>query len=56
MRIIEDLGNRQGRAIDSQEEVGGYPVGEEVRRPLAVPTADLETWLKSFELERVSQE
>ena len=56
LKIIEDLGNRQGRVIDSQEEVGGYPVVEEVRRPLAVPTTDLETWPRSFELEMMSQE
>ena len=52
-RIIEDVRRNQGSFVDSQEEVGGYPDYEPVRRELNVPEEQdkLATWLQSFEKE-----
>lgn len=44
-RIVRDVRNRQGRFIDSQEEVGGYPKVAPVRRALDVPKTNVEAWL-----------
>lgn len=47
-RIVEGVKRGTGRIIDSQDEVGGYPVGTEVRRPLEIPDADVESWLEEL--------
>ena len=44
-RIIREFTARKGRVIDSQDEVGGYPKAEPVRRPLEVPEGQVEAWL-----------
>lgn len=46
-RIIQDLLNREGRIIDSQAQVGGYPQVAPVHRPLEVPdgASAIEAWL-----------
>jgi hypothetical protein len=43
-RIIQNFINREGRHIDSQDEVGGYPVIEPVSMPLDIPE-DVDAWL-----------
>lgn len=52
-RIVADFRARRGRIIDSQEQVGGYPRAEPVRRPLEIPD-DTEAWLQRLagEVER----
>lgn len=47
-RIIENLTARKGRVIDSQDEVGGYPVAEMTQRQLEVPegAAAVDGWLE----------
>lgn len=49
-RIVDGVRNRTGRIIDSQDEVGGYPVAAPVRRPLEIPAdpAAVDAWLESF--------
>lgn len=47
-RIIRDFQERKGRIIDSQEEVGGYPVMEETRHELTVPETRRRQWLAGF--------
>ena len=47
-RIVDAYMNRQGRVIDSQEEVGGYPSYEMTRRKLDVPEDNIEAWLGRF--------
>ena len=49
-RIIREFLAREGRVIDSQEEVGGYPQVEIVRRPLNVP-ANVDAWLAQLAAE-----
>lgn len=55
-RLIEQVRARTARIIDSQEQVGGYPKMEPIRRPLALPAnphgdddgdgyTNLEEWL-----------
>ncbi|MFW6164400.1 MAG: pectate lyase family protein [Planctomycetota bacterium] len=44
-RIIRDLRRRKGRIIDSQDDVGGYPQVQPVRRKLDVPGENVEEWL-----------
>ena len=44
-RIISNLLQRQGRIIDSQDEVGGYPVVQPVTRKLKIPDSQIEAWL-----------
>jgi len=48
-RIIRDFRQGTGRIIDSQEDVGGYPVHEPTHRPLEVPAEDRDKWLSTFE-------
>lgn len=43
-RIVAEVRSGAGSLIDSQEEVGGYPVAESTRRALDVPE-DVENWL-----------
>jgi hypothetical protein len=45
LRIIRDFLARKGRVIDSQNEVGGYPKAEMVRRPLEIPPENVGVWL-----------
>lgn len=44
-RIIREFGERKGRVIDSQDEVGGYPKSEMQRRKLYVPPDQVDEWL-----------
>ena len=50
-RIIDDVKNGSGKVINSQEEVGGYPQWETTRRPLSVPTKNVEKWLQKLSSE-----
>jgi hypothetical protein len=50
-RIIQQLLDRQGRIIDSQDQVGGYPACEPVRRTLNVPTTGIDEWLAKMAAE-----
>lgn len=47
-RIIQTFIERTGRIIDSQEEVGGYPTHEPVRRALDVPESNRREWLSTI--------
>ncbi|HEY0921092.1 pectate lyase [Rheinheimera pacifica] len=47
-RIVQSYVNRDGRIIDSQQQVGGYPQIKPVHRPLQVPTDNINSWLESF--------
>lgn len=49
-RIVRTYLERNGRIIDSQEEVGGYPVAEPTYRALTLPAAgeSIEQWLAPF--------
>lgn len=49
-RIINDFVNRTGRIIDSQEQVGGYPVYPATHRSLAVPE-NVQEWLEKLAAE-----
>ncbi len=42
-RIVNDVRNGTGRIIDSEQEVGGYPVRPETRAPFVEAEWDLET-------------
>src|SRR5262249_62215824 len=46
-RIVESVRRRNGRIIDSQEQVGGYPVRPATKRVLVVPEdpAARQRWL-----------
>jgi hypothetical protein len=46
-RIVDDFLNYQGRIIDSQEEVGGYPDLPPSYRKLTVPE-DIDAWLEKY--------
>jgi len=51
-RIVDSVRRREGRIIDSQEEVGGYPVRRATRRELNVIPDGIEArrrWLESME-------
>ena len=49
-RIIREFLERKGRMIDSQQEVGGYPQINMVRRPLNIPS-DVDAWLAQLAAE-----
>ena len=49
-RIIKEFLAREGRVIDSQEEIGGYPQVQMVRRPLTIPT-NVDAWLAQMAAE-----
>ncbi len=49
-RIIREFLAREGRMINSQQEVGGYPQINMVRRPLDIP-ADVDAWLAQLAAE-----
>jgi hypothetical protein len=50
-RIVDSVRQRQGRVIDSQDEVGSYPHAAPTRRALEVPVTGVEAWLAGFEPE-----
>ena len=47
-RLIEEFYNGTGKIINSQNEVGGYPVVEPTYRALDVPETGIEEWLESY--------
>ncbi|WP_240223177.1 pectate lyase [Rheinheimera hassiensis] len=47
-RIVQSYVDRNGRIIDSQQQVGGYPQIKPLYRPLQVPTDNINAWLDSF--------
>lgn len=47
-RIVQQVREGQGRIIDSQEQVGGYPRPAPAERKLDVPAAGIDAWLASF--------
>ncbi len=47
VRIIQSVINGTGRIIDSQKEVGGYPVREATKRAVVVPE-DRRAWLEEL--------
>ena len=48
IRLVEEFYSGEGRIIDSQEEVGGYPYYEPVYRELPPCLGSIEEWLKPF--------
>ncbi len=44
-RIINNVCEKTGKIIDSQEEVGGYPTYEPVYRELKIPLDNVQKWL-----------
>jgi hypothetical protein len=50
-RIVRDFERREGRFIDSQDEVGGYPQVKPVRRVLNIPRQNVEAWLAKLAAE-----
>lgn len=50
-RLIEEFYNGTGKIINSQDEVGGYPVVEPTYRALDVPETGIEEWLMGYTLE-----
>lgn len=50
LRIVSSVREGNGRIIDSEEQVGGYPTVKPTRRELAVPQdpASVSVWLQSF--------
>jgi len=50
-RIINDFREREGRVIDSQDEVGGYPKADMTSRKLDIPTENIEQWLAKMAME-----
>ena len=53
-RIVDDVRHGRGRIINSQADVGGFPVAAPVQRPLAVPTQDLAGWLRRLSDELIA--
>ncbi|HEY8942818.1 MAG TPA: right-handed parallel beta-helix repeat-containing protein, partial [Polyangiaceae bacterium] len=47
-RIIAAVVAGVGTIIDSQDEVGGYPMPSATQRALDLPTANLEAWLATY--------
>lgn len=47
-RIIHDFLNKEGKIIDSQVEVEGYPKAKMTHRSLIIPVSKLEVWLNKF--------
>lgn len=50
-RIIRQFVAREGKIIDSQDEVGGYPEMPMARRVLDVPDAGIDAWLAKMAAE-----
>jgi pectate lyase len=49
-RVVQDVRDRKGRFINSQDDVGGYPKSPMTRRRLTVPE-DVEGWLAKLAAE-----
>lgn len=47
-RIVDDVKNKKGKVINSQNEVGGYPAKTITRRELQIPDKGIENWLESL--------
>ena len=47
-RIVDDVIQGNGKVINSQNEVGGYPQYEATRHTLSVPTKNIEKWLEKL--------
>lgn len=47
-RILRELRQRKGRIINSQEDVGGYPIAAPSYRALEVPVNDRRQWMADF--------
>lgn len=47
-RIVRQVRAGQGRIIDTQEQVGGYPRAAMTVRKLTIPSDGLDAWLASF--------
>jgi hypothetical protein len=47
LRIVREFQQKGGHFIDSQDQVGGYPKAEPVRRKLTIPS-DIEAWLNKL--------
>ena len=45
-RIVQSVIDGTGRIIDSQDEVGGYPLRPATKRAVIVPKRDRDAWLK----------
>jgi pectate lyase len=54
-RIVDSVATRSGRIIDSQEQVGGYPVISSSQRSLEVPPRGRREWLASLVPEKYRQ-
>ena len=50
-RIISDFLNNKGKIINSQEDVGGYPVIKMTSRKIRIPDEGIENWLEKFSRE-----
>lgn len=50
-RLVEEFYAGTGKIINSQNEVGGYPVAEAVYRELDEPTGSIEDWLMKYTFE-----
>ena len=50
LRLIDEYYKGEGKIIDSQNEVGGYPEVDMVYRRLNECTTDIETWLLPYTL------
>jgi hypothetical protein len=44
-RIMQQIRDREGRIIDSQDEVGGYPAMPMTQRVLTIPESNMDKWL-----------
>ena len=47
-RVVQTVRERVGSIIDSQTEVGGYPVAEATYEALDIPETGIQAWLDSF--------
>jgi len=50
-RIVRQFLDREGRIIDSQDEVGGYPNTAQSTRKLDVPEMNVDAWLSRLATE-----
>lgn len=55
-RIIRSIIAGDGRIIDSQDQVGGYPVRAATKRALVVPDKDRQRWLDALSKELAADE
>jgi hypothetical protein len=51
-RIVQSVRDGTGRVINSQDEVGGYPMMSMTHHVLEIPEADIETWLSPLPVTR----